>query len=266
VSKFIVVVFPDDTHAYEGTRALKDLHAEGSLTLYGLAVIAKNMEGEVSVREAADAGPLGTAVGALVGGLVGIIGGPIGGLAGAAGGALIGSLSDLFGFGIGADFLQKVSSELAPGKTALVAEVAENWTTPLDTRMEAQGGTVLRTWRADFEDEQIAREMAARRAELEQLKAEYAQAKEEVRAKLNTKIDQGKADLAKAENRAQARLEALEKETRAKISALEVQVTEVQADAREKINQRITALRTDYDARAAKLKQAWKLTQEALAA
>ena len=36
---------------------------------------------------------------------------------------------------------------------------------PLDTRMEALGGTVLRTWRADFEDEQIEHEIAARRAE-----------------------------------------------------------------------------------------------------
>ena len=71
MSQFVVVVFPNEARAYEGTRALKALHCEGSLTLYGMAVIAKDVAGKFSVKEAADAGPLGTAVGALVGGLVG---------------------------------------------------------------------------------------------------------------------------------------------------------------------------------------------------
>jgi uncharacterized membrane protein len=38
----IVVVFESEREAYEGTRVLKELHAEGSLTLYGQAVIAKD--------------------------------------------------------------------------------------------------------------------------------------------------------------------------------------------------------------------------------
>ncbi|HXV30478.1 MAG TPA: DUF1269 domain-containing protein, partial [Sinorhizobium sp.] len=184
MNKFIVVIFPGETQAYQASRALRELHAEGSLTLYGMAVVAKDPQGNVSIKESADAGPLGTAVGALVGGLVGVIGGPVGVLAGAGGGALLGSLADLFNYGVGADFLMKVSTALAPGRTAVIAEVAENWTIPLDTRMEALGGTVLRTWRADFEDEQIEKEMAARRADFEQLKAEYGQAAQEAKAKL----------------------------------------------------------------------------------
>lgn len=266
MNKFVVIVFPGETQAYQGTRVLMELHAEGSLTLYGMAVVAKDAKGVISTKEAADAGPLGTAVGALVGGLIGVIGGPAGAAAGAAGGALIGSLNDLFNYGVGADFLMNVSDELAPGKTALVAEVAENWTIPLDTRMEALGGTVLRTWRADFEDEQIEKEITARRAELEQLKAEFAQARQETKAKLKAKLDQAKADLEKAESRARAKLETLEKERKAKIAALEKQLTEARDDAKEKINQRIAALRADYERRAVKLKQAWQLTKEALAA
>lgn len=266
VSKFIVVVFPGEAQAYQGTRALKELHAEGSLTLYGIAVLAKDAKGDISTKEAADAGPLGTAVGALVGGLIGVIGGPAGAAAGLAGGALIGSLSDLFNYGIGQEFLSKVSAELAPGKAALIAEVAETWTIPLDTRMEAHGGTVLRTWRADVEDEQIEKEIAARRAELEQLKAEYAQARQETKAKLKAKLDQAKADLKRADGRAKAKLLAVDQETKAKIAALEKQLTDARDVAREKINQRIAALRADYDKRSAKLKQAWQLTKEALAA
>jgi uncharacterized membrane protein len=266
MSKFIVVVFAGETQAYKGSHALKELDAGGSLTLYGMAVVAKDTKGNISIKDAADIGPLGTAVGAVVGGLIGVIGGPVGSLAGAAGGALIGSIGDLFDYGVGQDFLSKVSTELAPGKAALIAEIGEDWTTPLDTRMETLGGTVLRTWRANFEDDQIENEIAAERAELDELKAEYAQAKQEAKAKLAAKIEQAKADLKKSEDRAQARLDALHQETQAKIAALEKQFTGAQEGAREKINKRIAALRADHEKRAAKLKQAWQLTKEALAA
>jgi hypothetical protein len=59
-------------------------------------------------------------------------------------GGLIGSWSDLFDLGVGRDFLDKVSRELMPGRTAVVSEVEEDWVTALDTRVEAIGGTVLR--------------------------------------------------------------------------------------------------------------------------
>jgi uncharacterized membrane protein len=266
MSKFVVIVFPNETRAYEGTRGLKELHAEGSLTLYGMAVIAKDSAGKLSTKDAADAGPLGTAVGALVGGFIGVIGGPAGVVAGATGGTLLGSLIDVVNYGVGEDFVSKVSQELAPGKTAVIAEIDETWTTPLDTRMETLGGTVLRTWRADFEDEQIAKEVAAEEADFEQLQAEYAQASVEAKAKLKAKLDQAKADLKQAEGRLQARIDALNKEADAKVAALEKQAAAAQADAKEKIRQRITTMRADYDARSAKLKQAWALTKEALAA
>ena len=245
MSKFVVIVFPGKSQAYQGTRALKELHAEGSLTAYGMAVISKDAQGKLSIKEAADAGPLGMAVGALVGGLVGVIGGPAGVLAGAAGGTVIGSFVDLFGYGFGADFISKVSTELRPGKTAVVAEIAEYWTTPLDTRMQSLNGTVLRTWRADFEDEQIGQEIAARNADLEQLHAEYAQASAETKAKLKVKVEQAKAELEQAQKRVKDRLDTLEKEINAKVAALEQQVTKAQADAREKIKQRMAAARAD---------------------
>jgi uncharacterized membrane protein len=266
MSKFIVVIFPGESQAYQGTRALKELHAEGSLSVYGMAVISKDAQGNLSVKEAADAGPLGTAVGALVGGLVGVIGGPAGVLAGAAGGTVIGSFADLYGYGVGADFISKVSTELRPGKTAVVAEIAEYWTTPLDTRMQSLNGAVLRTWRADFEDEQIDQEIAARNADFEQLRAEYAQASAETKAKLKAKVEQAKTELEQAQKRVKNRLDALEKEANAKVAALEQQVTKAQADAREKIKQRMAAARSDYETRSAKLKQAWALTKQALAA
>jgi uncharacterized membrane protein len=256
-------VFPNEKRAYEGTRALKELDAEGSLTLYGVAVIAKDAAGALSTKEAADAGPLGTAVGALVGGLIGVIGGPVGVLAGTLGGTAIGSVMDLFDYGVGEDFVAEVSQQLAPGKAAVVAEIDESWTMPLDTRMEALGGTVLRTWRADFEDEQMAKEIAERNADLEQLQAEYAQANAEAKVRLKTKLDQANAGLKQAQERLQARIDAQHKEADAKVAALENQIAKARADAKEKIRERIAAQRADYEARSTKLKQAWALTREA---
>jgi uncharacterized membrane protein len=266
MSKFVVIVFPGEAQAYDGTRALKVLHAEGSLTLYGMAVVAKDAKGALSIKEVVETGPLGTAAGALVGGLVGVIGGPVGALAGMAGGSLLGSLFDLYDFGVSEDFVARVSSELGASKTAIVAEIDEYWTIPLDTRMEALGGTVLRTWRADFEDEQIATEVAARKADFEQLRAEYAQASAETKAKLKAKLDQAKTDLEQAEKRLAARLAEIEKEAAAKIEALERQIADAKAEAKEKLRQRMAAVKADLEARAAKLKQAWALTKEALAA
>src|SRR6516164_776331 len=89
MSEFIGIIFPTEAKANEGSRMLKDLHAEGSIALSGMVVVAKNATGSLSVKKSMDKRHLGTAAGALIGGLAGLPGGPIGVLFGAAGGALL---------------------------------------------------------------------------------------------------------------------------------------------------------------------------------
>jgi hypothetical protein len=43
-----------------------------------------------------------------------------------------------------------------PGKCPVVADVSEEWVTPVDTRMEALGGVVFRTARQNVQDDQRA--------------------------------------------------------------------------------------------------------------
>ena len=69
--------------------------------------------------------------------------------AGAAGGALGGWFADLYNLGVDAEFLDDVARVMTPGKYAVVAEVAEGWTAPVDARMEALGGTVFRRSECD---------------------------------------------------------------------------------------------------------------------
>jgi uncharacterized membrane protein len=265
MSKFVVTTFSTEAKAYEGTRALKELHAEGELSLYGLAVIAKDAGGKLSIREAPD-DLTGTALGSLVGALVGVLGGPAGIVVGMTTGMMLGSISDLFNIGVGTDFLDKVSAELAPGKAAVIAEVDEDWIMPLNTRMEAIGGSVARQWRSDFEDDQVAKETAARKAELAQLKAELAQSGADAKARLQTRISEVKAKLDELSSQAQTKLQKLEKDTDAKINALNGQIAKASSETKARIKQRVVELRADHDRRVAKLREAGALIKEALAA
>ena len=51
MDKVVAVVFNDEKQAYEGLRAFRDLHTDGSITLYSNAVVAKDPSGKVVVRE-----------------------------------------------------------------------------------------------------------------------------------------------------------------------------------------------------------------------
>jgi uncharacterized membrane protein len=266
MDKMIVVVFDSESKAYEGSKALKELHDEGSITLYASAVIAKDAGGKVTVKEAADEGPLGTGIGLLTGSLIGLLGGPVGVAVGAYVGTFGGMLYDLANVGVGEDFLAEVGRQLQPGKTAVVAEVGEDWSMPVDTRMEATGGVVLRRGLGDVQDALIERDSDALEAEIAQLKAEYAQAKGDAKAKLQAKMDATKAKLQATHDRAKAALEAAKQKSDAKIKSLQEQAAKAKGDAKAKIEARVTEVRSDYKRRNDKLKQAWELTKQALAA
>ncbi len=266
MDKMIVVVFDSENKAYEGSKALKELDAEGSITLYAVGVIAKDATGKVTVKEAADQGPLGTAVGLMTGSLIGLIGGPVGVAIGAYAGTLGGIVYDLATVGIGDDFLAEVGGRLQPGKTAVVAEVEEEWVMPVDTRMEAAGGVIFRRGLGEVQDALIERDTNALKAEITNLRAEYARATGEAKVKLQAKLDAAKAKLQATHDRAKAALEASRKKMDAKIKSLQGQVANAKSDAKARLEARIAEVRSEYDRRTDKLKQAWELTKQALAA
>jgi uncharacterized membrane protein len=263
--KMIVVIFDNEKKAYEGSKALRDLHAEGSITLYASAVIAKDAGGKVTIKQEADEGPLGTGVGLVTGSLIGLLGGPVGVAIGATAGTFGGVLYDLAKAGVGEDFLSEVEQQLQPGKVAVVAEVWEEWVMPVDTHMEAAGGVVFRRAREEVLDDQLERDAAAHKAEIAELKAERARAGKEAKAKLQAKIATAKARLQATQDRANAALEATKREMDAKVKSLKEQMAKAQADRKAKLEKRIAEVQSEHKRRAAKLHQAWELTKEALA-
>jgi uncharacterized membrane protein len=266
MNKMLVAVFGTEAAAYDGLSALKDLHTHGDITLYGTAVIMKDASGAISVKQTADKGPVGTALGMLTGSLVGLLAGPVGVVAGFTAGGWAGLIFDLAQLGIDTDFVEEVSKALSPGKTAVLADVQETWTTPVDTRLGKLGGLVFRRLRSEVVEDQLARESAAFAAEMKQLRDELAQASAETKAAVQREVAATKAKLETMQARARAKTEQAKHEMEAKIAALRSQMTQANERQKAKIEQRIAAVKADYAVRSAKLEQAGKLIKEALAA
>ena len=265
MDKMIVTIFNDEASAYQGVKALTELDVEGSLTLYASAVITKDAKGAVSIKQSADDGPLGTVLGMATGTLIGLLGGPVGLALGAATGTLAGSLYDIAQLGISDDFLAEVSRHLSPGKTAVIAEIDEEWVTPLDTRMEPLGGIVLRRARAEFIDAQIEREIATDKAEIAKLKAEYNQVAGDAKAKLKARLDAAQGRLEARRHLLEKKLDSVKREAEAKINSLQRQATRTKAEAKARLENRVAEERANHKLRVDKLSKAWQLVKEAAA-
>lgn len=144
MSKFVVVMFPDEAKIAQAIRAIEDVHAKGSIKLYASAAIARNTDGKLSEQQITIAGLGGTAVAALLGALAGSPGGPLAVTIAATGGAIFGSSVDITNRSDQTELVDKISRELAAGKSAVVADVAEDGVRRFEALMESIGGTVVR--------------------------------------------------------------------------------------------------------------------------
>lgn len=185
----IVVNFSSDASAYQAITTLKELDSQGQIDLAAAAVVARDDDGQVDVKdEVADGSYSGTVGGGLIGLLIGIVGGPLGILIGGATGVLVGSLFDAHDAGHSESALSEVSRSIRAGRTALLAEVDEQSTEVIDAAMREIDGKVLRRSADDVESEVAASEDAQRKAKREARKhlieARHQKHKDEIRAKL----------------------------------------------------------------------------------
>jgi uncharacterized membrane protein len=231
MDRMLVVIFPDESKAYEGRRALQQLDSEGSISVYAYAVLTKNADGTTSVKQENDVGPIGTLVGTSLGSLIGVLGGPVGVAAGAAAGMAAGSTIDLDNVRVGSDFIDDVQKFLVPPNVALVAEVDEEWTTPVDTRMEAIGGNVFRRALSEVEDQLDNEDIAAMKADLAQLKAERAKVHADRKTKLEEKINQLDSKIQAKLEVANERRDAAKRKAQAKAQALKARADEARSKA-----------------------------------
>jgi uncharacterized membrane protein len=264
MNKVIFVGFDTEQQAYEGDRALHNMHRDGTLTLYNDAVVVKEPGGNVTLRQPPDAEAIGTFGGMITGGLLGLLGGPVGAAAGLGAGTLIGAAFDLTKEGLDRDFIEDVGARLEPGKAAVIAEIDEYWQVPLDTRMEALGGKLLRRTRTQIEDAYLEREIEAAQRELADLEAETlaevkASTTDKARQraeKLQAKIDDAKRKVREKQNELAAKMRSVKDEANEKIARLEAQKATATAEAKTLLERRLADVRSEYQRRIERLEQA----------
>ena len=158
---YIAVVFNDSSKAYEGLHALWQLDGGAEVTVHGTAVVHRDDLGYFHVDTKETHPALATAVGVGIGALLGALAGPAGAAVGAAGGAAIGAaaggtaglIADTGRADTRDQAARETRSILGYGQSAVIADVSEDWTTPIDTRMRSLGGTVHRRAKSDLDDD-----------------------------------------------------------------------------------------------------------------
>jgi uncharacterized membrane protein len=265
-NKILVSVFPSEPLAFEGLTALKDLHRDGDITVYGSTVIAKDPSGTVAVRQAADRGPVGSLVGIVTGGLVGLLGGPAGVAVGAYVGGFGGLMYDLFNAGVSMDFVDEVSAAILPGTAAVIADVDESWVTPVDTRLGALGGMTFRHLPGEIVDDELARETDAARAELDQLRTELRESSDQAKANVQKAFDAQRRKLEAIVDRIDLKVAQEQREYAARLATLREQETNAREGRRRRIDASMADLQASHDARSAKLAESRRLAKESLEA
>jgi uncharacterized membrane protein len=233
MDRMLVVVFDSETKTYAGRDGLLRLETEGTISVYAHAIIAKNADGTVHIEKHDDTGPIGTAVGIEVGSLVTLLSGPEALAIGLGTGFLAGGAADLHKARIAKDFVEDVSKELHSNRFALVAEIEEESTLPVDTAMEKIGGKVFRRTLAEVKHTIHAKHIAAMKADLAQFKVEHARADAKRKAKLQEKINQLHAKIRVQVRKAKEIRDAAEYRAKAKAEVLKAKAAALSAKAQE---------------------------------
>jgi uncharacterized membrane protein len=200
----LAVSFSEHSSAYEALSRLKELDAEGAISLREAAVVVRQEDGKIVTKEEiADESWDGTASGGLIGLMVGVLGGPFGVLVGGATGVLVGSLFDMDDDEDTESALADIAKSVSVATPALLADVLEASPTAIDAAMANLGGTVMRRSAADVRAEIAAAEEAQREAKKHARKelheARKKKQKEQVDSKLadlKTKLGRHKAPAA----------------------------------------------------------------------
>jgi uncharacterized membrane protein len=156
MSNLIVIVFDDAEQAGEVRASLKSVEHLGRLKLDDSAVVVKDADGKIHVKDQMDRG---VKVGAVTGGLLGILLAsiffPIGGLIiGAVAGGLIGSAA---GLGISKSFIKEVSESMTENSSALFIIVRDGDPDIAVAALRPYEGKILQTTLSDEDEESLRR-------------------------------------------------------------------------------------------------------------
>jgi uncharacterized membrane protein len=230
MDRLLVVVFDAESKAYEAKKALHELDREDVITVFDQAVVARNKDGSATVRQIDGPTPVRTLAGTVLGALIGLLGGPVGSGVGTAVGLAAGAAMDVSNAQICEDFVEDVREKLTPEKFALIAEISEDSTAPLDTRMEALGGMVYRRALKEVKRTFLDDNVAAMKADRAQLTAERAKADAYWKVKFQEKINELDSKIEARLERAKQRRRAAEAQEKAKAEFFQARAAVMKAN------------------------------------
>ena len=139
----IVAAFKDETTADQALKALKEAKNSGLIKIVDAAVLRKDADGKLHIKETADmGGGKGAVIGGIAGGVIGLLAGPVGWAV--LGGAAIGGLAaKLHDGGFKDERLKKLGEGLGPGNSAIVAVVEHTWVREVEKAMADAGAQVV---------------------------------------------------------------------------------------------------------------------------
>jgi uncharacterized membrane protein len=148
----MVAAFQEERAADQMLVQLTDLRKARVIKIMDAAVIRKDEDGTIHIKETADMrARKGAGIGALLGGVVGLVAGPVGLWAGGA--AIVGWLSARKDRGFKNERLETVGISLKPESSAIIAVVEQTWAGELGKQLIEAGANLI--------TEALAQEIAA---------------------------------------------------------------------------------------------------------
>ncbi len=142
----VAVAFDGPEDAGQALKYIDQFRKKGTLKILNAAVLVKDAEGNVVVKDTRDIDPKkGRRLGAITGGLIGLVGGPagavVGALAGAGAGGVAGKKIDL---GFSEQFLDGLKQYLKPNTSALIVLVEHGYYEQLSEVIAEEEGVFFR--------------------------------------------------------------------------------------------------------------------------
>ena len=143
MNQLIVIGFDQVDDARTALQRLRTLEREGLIGFEDTAIVERDLDGDVHVRnEVSGTTETAAAIGAIIGGFLTFVFPPAGIAIGAALGAAVGTT---FETGVGANFIAEVKNTLQPGRSALFLVIKEAHADPVIAALRGYHGDVIQT-------------------------------------------------------------------------------------------------------------------------
>jgi uncharacterized membrane protein len=146
LTELLVFAFQEEASAGVALAELRQWKKDGIIEIVDAAVLARDKQGNIHVKETADPEPgKGALIGAVAGALVGMLAGPAGVVFGAAAGAGAGGFAaHKIDLGIPNERLEEIAQELQPGTSAIIALIERTSADQAVARLEQYGAKAVR--------------------------------------------------------------------------------------------------------------------------